>query len=87
MFNNFSIGDNLKAALKQMWDSKEFGKEIKVIEKPHFHADLNEKGHFQASISGAVSGTGKVSVDLPGGLDGLAVTAVNAAAELGNLGH
>lgn len=71
-----SFGDNLKAALRQMWDSKEVH-----ADKPTIHCDLNEKGHFQATVSGAA----KLSVDLPGGLDGMAVTAVNAAAELGNL--
>lgn len=76
---SFSIGDNLKAALKQVWDSKKFSGNI---DKPRLHADLDENGHFQLEIEGKASA--KMSADLPGSLDNMAVTAVNAAAELGN---
>lgn len=71
-----SFGDNLKNALVQMWSSKEVS-----ADKPKLHFDLNEKGHFQMEAEGKA----RVSMDLPGNLDYLAVQAANKAAELGNL--
>lgn len=72
-----SIGENLKAALKQMWESKKFSTAL-----PKIHFDLDEQGHFQVNLLPAPA---KASMDLPGGLDGMAVMAANKAAEMGNL--
>lgn len=72
-----SVGDNLKAALAQMWASKKFSTAL-----PKIHFDLDEQGHFQMNILPAPA---KASLDLPGNIDGMAVSAANAAAEMGNL--
>jgi hypothetical protein len=72
-----SFGDNLKAVLKQMWDSKKFSTAL-----PKVHFDLDEQGHFQMNLLPAPA---KASIDLPGNTDGLAVLAANKAAEVGNL--
>lgn len=70
-----SIGENLKKAAMAAWESKKFS-----AEKPNLHVDLSPEGHFQLEVAGSA----KMSMDLPGGLDGLLVGAIHAAEKLGN---